>query len=195
MGQRYPSLFWVNSFCKPTCSGVWTKWRKESRERAPIGVQSTVYHILCLGAFFVFLRSSYSEFQVGNAHFLFRAPTFLPEDHWHNDMTKGFPEFPFVWKCRVQNNWELGISWLQCVQDNCELWRKWGPTGKNRFEWSPNLEFQLGNLGLFLELRLSDLKITDVMICPCFFQSSQTSWKHTFFWGQIMTSVIFKSEL
>jgi hypothetical protein len=38
------------------------------------------------------------------------------------------------------------------------------PTGKNQFEQSSNSIFQLGNSGLFLELRLSDRKTTDVMI-------------------------------
>ena len=32
-----------------------------------------------------------------------------------------------------------------------------------RFKWSSNLEFQIGNLGIYLELQHSDLKITDVL--------------------------------
>lgn len=37
-------------------------------------------------------------------------------------------------------------------------------TGKNRFEPSSNSELQFGNSALFLETRLSDLKVTDVTI-------------------------------
>jgi hypothetical protein len=43
----------------------------------------------------------------------------------------------------------------------------------NLFERSSNSEFQLGNSGLFLELRFSDLKITDIMIFPSIFLSCQ----------------------
>lgn len=55
--------------------------------------------------------------------------------------------------CRVHNNWELDISDFSLFTTGREL----------RF---------------FLELRIPDLNITDVMIWHRFFHSSKLSWKH-----------------
>jgi hypothetical protein len=86
-------------------------------------------------------------------------------------------------------SWQLGTLdiRLQGVQNNWELGKKRGPTGENR-TWV-----------LFLERRLSDLNITDVMIWPRIFPEFPvvlnaalgTRDKNRV---QIMTSVIFRTE-
>jgi hypothetical protein len=67
-------------------------------------------------------------------------------------------------------NWELGKT--QTSERSRQLGtlkQKRAPTGKNVLNGHPTLEFQVGILAIFLELQLSDLKITEMMIWPSFF--------------------------
>ena len=71
---------------------------------------------------------------------------------------------------KTSGNLEISSFRLQCVQDNCELWKKRALTWKN--SWMViQLILQFGNSATFLELQLSDLKITDVMIWPIYILS------------------------
>lgn len=83
-------------------------------------------------------------------------PPFIQQTRWQVISSESDTNDAFI----TTGSLEISDFRLQFIHNNWEL----GCSMKNRSEWSPNSQFQLRTSGRYLELRLPDLKIPDVIM-------------------------------